>query len=801
MHRDEWPAGWPEPERAAPLHQVRGRVLARVVGGALALGLAASAAVVGGGTALAASGGSGDSKALSAMAGSRTRDITLVTGDRVAVTTTASGRDVLAVRPASHAAGAGAFASFQDGSGDRYVIPASALPYVGRQLDLSLFDVSALVKDPSAADRVPVTVSFTAAAGSSPTAPAGLTLTSTTPAPAGAPAGRGVSAGGYATAGSGRQLARLLKQRIGADVKAGRRPGSTPLFQQVASVRRAATTGTSGTTGSAGTAADALRGATSDGYKLDILTLDAEDRSGAGATGEVLLTNTDDASVFAAVLPVVDGVEKVAVPDGHYSAAMLVPTYDAAGAVTAQSLVTRSDLTVSGATTEDLDARTATAAVTAATPRPAVADYLSANWARVDATGQTPVSYAPTASVTSTDGTPVYVNPQPAAAVGAVGYDAQWSGHAPDAGDYRYDLDSAASDEVSADQQIHVTSGQLAAVAARYDRDPASPADGQVTSGELTQNAPASFSAIATQTMPARVTDYLSTFNGGDWLQESFTGDLVFIGERSVLAGHGYSVDWARGPLALGLGQYPDTIPFGDCEACVAGGDLLAFLETTDSDAGHVGDPSVYADASPVDQAGLYRDGTLLDSEDGPGVYAEGQDTPGGRYRLVADRDAGAEPNVSQSTSSHTELTFGLPSAADTGSVLPANLSCAGQSDSTPCLILPLLTAHDDLATDGTGTSHRTDQRMGLEIGHVAYQGAGSRAAITSAAVQVSFDDGRTWQKASVTGSAGHYQAHWTNPAAARGTNPSIRVSATDADGNTLSQTVMHAYTVATTTS
>jgi hypothetical protein len=732
------------------------------------------------------------------MAGSRTRDITLVTGDRVAVTTTASGRDVLAVRPASHAAGAGAFTSFQDGSGDRYVIPASAVPYVGRQLDLSLFDVSALVKDPSAADRVPVTVSFTATAGSHPPAPAGLTLTSTTPAPAAAPAGQGVSAGGYATAGSGRHLARLLKQRIGADVKAGRRPGSTPLFQGVASVRRK---GASGTTGSAGTAADALRSATSDGYKLDILTLDAEDRSGAGATGAILLTNTDDASAFVAVLPVVDGVEKVAVPDGHYSAAMLVPTYDTAGAVTAQSLVTLSDLTVSGATTEDLDARTATAAVGADTPRPAVADYVSANWARADATGQTPLSYAPTVSVTSTDGTPVYVNAQPAAAVGAVGYDAQWSGHAPDAGDYRYDLVSAASDDVLADQQIHVTSGQLAAVAARYDRDPASPADGQVTSGELTQNAPSSLSAIASQTMPARVTDYLSTFNGGDWIQESFTGDLVFIGERSVLAGHGYSVDWARGPLALGLGQYPNTDPFGDCEACVAGGDLLAILETTDSDPDHVGAPSVYSDASPVYQGRLYRDGALLDSEDIPGAFAEGQDTPGGRYRLVADMDADGEPNVSHSTSSHTELTFGLPSAADTGSVLPANLVCAGQSDSTPCLVLPLLTAHDDLATDSTGTSHRTEQSMGLEIGHVTYQGAGSRAAITSATVQVSFDDGQTWQNASVTGSAGHYQAHWTNPAAARGTDPSIRVSATDADGDTLSQTVMHAYTVAATTS
>lgn len=79
------------------------------------------------------------------------------------------------------------------------MIPASAEPYAGRQLDLSLFDVTALVTDPSAANRVPVTVSFTAG-----TRPTGLTPTTTTPCPVRAPAGQGASARGYATATSGR---------------------------------------------------------------------------------------------------------------------------------------------------------------------------------------------------------------------------------------------------------------------------------------------------------------------------------------------------------------------------------------------------------------------------------------------------------------------------------------------------------------------------------------------------------------------------------------------------------------------
>ncbi|HEX4725801.1 MAG TPA: hypothetical protein VH333_25035 [Pseudonocardiaceae bacterium] len=42
---------------------------------------------------------------------------------------------------------AGTFQSFQDSTGDHYVVPSVAMPYLNRQLDRSLFDVSALVRD------------------------------------------------------------------------------------------------------------------------------------------------------------------------------------------------------------------------------------------------------------------------------------------------------------------------------------------------------------------------------------------------------------------------------------------------------------------------------------------------------------------------------------------------------------------------------------------------------------------------------------------------------------------------------
>ncbi|MER5436363.1 hypothetical protein [Streptomyces sp. NPDC002588] len=727
-----------------------------------------------------------------AITASATRTVTLVTGDQVMVTTTESGQPrVLAVNPA----GSGAFLSFQDASGDRYVIPAAAQPYVGRQLDLSLFDVTALAEDASTSDRVPVTVSF--ARGATPSTPTGLTLTSTSGSSA-----HGASARGYTTATSGRKLARLLKRRIAADVRAGRKAGSTPLFAGVTSVGRTGATAAS-TAATNGVDTPAISG-TAD-YKLNILQITAEDRSGAGANGLVLVTNTDDAAKMSVVLPMDDGIEKVAVPTGHYSVVAPVLDFDASGDVTAQSLVTLTDLSVTGPTTTDLDARTATAQVAATTPRTATADYVAATWARADATGRS-IGSSPTASAVSIDATPVYVNPQPAAEVGKVAYYAQWSGHGTDtAHPYRYDLSGHVSDQVAADQRITVTGKQLATVRERYARDPAASPDGIITSGELDPALPVAMSAVVTQTMPARVTDYLSGNNGGVWIQQSFPGtSLAFTsGDLTLTAGRTYTQDWARGPIGLGLGQYT-TGPFGgsDCSACLADGNLLVFLTETDSEPDHNGGSSVYDEQPRAYRAQLYRDGTLLDDEpNNPAVYVDGQTAPDARYRMVADQDSSGDTTLSQSTTAHTELTFGLPSATDTDSLLPDRFTCEGESASTPCMVLPLLTARFDLAADDQNTSHRTTQSMGLDIGHVTFDGAGSRAAITSAAVQVSFDDGQTWQHTVLHGSKGHYQVRWTNPDSARGTSPAIRVTAADADGNALTETITHAYTVAATTS
>ncbi len=67
-----------------------------------------------------------------------------------------------------------------------------------------------------------------------------------------------------------------------------------------------------------------------------------------------------------------------------------------------------------------------------------------------------------------------------------------------------------------------------------------------------------------------------------------------------------------------------------------------------------------------------------------------------------------------------------------------------------------------------------------------------------AAGVEVSFDGGTTWREASLSGHGdGRYTARWFNPRSAEGQDVTLRLSARDAEGGTLTQTVEGAYRTA----
>jgi hypothetical protein len=304
-------------------------------------------------------------------------------------------------------------------------------------------------------------------------------------------------------------------------------------------------------------------------------------------------------------------------------------------------------------------------------------------------------------------------------------------------------------------------------------------------------------SPIPSEPLAADVTVYVGTADGGQWGNAVGTATTSLGGDgHTYRAGHEYSIDWGRGPVVPGLGQY--TGIYHVCYSCSAGDAVsLGMPVQHHSVPDHTSGSALYpAQAHFI----LYRNGTLIADQDRAlGATVTGVPDSDATYRGVLDTTMPADSGATLWTKTHTEVTVKYaPGGAD--QKLPARNLCAGQGDDTPCQVLPVLTLNYGLAVDRHNTSSATTQTMRLCVGHVSYDGVGSRSPITSVKVSVSFDHGDTWRPASVHGTAGRYGVSWANPASAAGTAPMLRVRATDANGDAISQTITAAYQLAAAT-
>ncbi len=721
----------------------------------LAAGVAVALAVPAGATTQ-----SGASAQPFAAAGIQT--VTLITGDQVTLYPAANGATNYSIK-AAHGSAAG-FESFQAANGDRYVIPASAVPYLGT-LDRSLFDVTALAKAGDAA-TLPVRLAF--AAGVTPTAPAGVTLSSV-----------GTStASGYVTTASAPAFGAALRHQIGADVAAGHQAGTSPLFGGVTAVTSANSTVTG----------------VQPRYPLHILQINGIDSTGApSASADILLINTDSVGKMFADVPVSGGFGKIAVPAGDYAAIGYFYDFDAGGDITAMRQVVVDDFTVADSATPSsvtVDERTANAPMSVTSPKPANALYMGTEIARIDATGKPGVS-----GMWFTPSFPVYVSPAPKPAVGSLRLAVLWSGTAPTASDkYRVDL-AFGADDIPADDAFVGTADQLATVHDVLYDDPASGSTASVLAGALDPMLASDGSVLVgvPATAPGSFTDYVGTADGGVAEQAVFTpaGTMLENDPHSYRAHRDYTVPWGRAPLAAGLGRYAGAAAF--CDACSAGTTLsMAIPMFRDSEADHTGVP--LTNAAKVHFSLSQGDTTLFDGDGYYGAAVTVPSTPA-TYKAVLDVDQSAVTGISQAVTSHTEETVRyVPGATDTP--LPGPNACAGQTSTTPCDVLGAITLGYHLRGDLTNTTAAPWQVLGLHVGHLSYDGAGSRSPIRTVTVAVSYDNGTTWHQVPVVGLHGDYTTAWPNQA---GTSPSLKVTATDAAGDAISQTIRAAYTVATT--
>jgi len=155
------------------------------------------------------------------------------------------------------------------------------------------------------------------------------------------------------------------------------------------------------------------------------------------------------------------------------------------------------------------------------------------------------------------------------------------------------------------------------------------------------------------------------------------------------------------------------------------------------------------------------------------------------RFLLTALRRGSAYP---LSSASRTVWTW--HSAHEAGQKVPEGWACP-TSIGRSCAAEPMMTlryAIAGLTLHGTTSAGR--QTLQVSAGHLQLAKA---TPVTSASVSVSFDGGKTWHPAKVTGHDGSYTAVFTAPAGAK---VSLRTSASDAAGGSITETLTNAYQI-----
>lgn len=137
----------------------------------------------------------------------------------------------------------------------------------------------------------------------------------------------------------------------------------------------------------------------------------------------------------------------------------------------------------------------------------------------------------------------------------------------------------------------------------------------------------------------------------------------------------------------------------------------------------------------------------------------------------------------------HTVWTW-RTTRADTAKV-PAGWTCVQYKRVSNCAVQPMMTLRYAVAGLSLhGATKAGPQVLRVSVGHLQ---AVKASAIAHAAVSVSFDGGKTWHRAQVTGSDGHYTAAFTAPAH---TKVTLRTSASDAAGGSIAETIANAYQI-----
>ncbi|MFG2774328.1 S8 family serine peptidase [Streptomyces sp. NPDC048350] len=201
-------------------------------------------------------------------------------------------------------------------------------------------------------------------------------------------------------------------------------------------------------------------------------------------------------------------------------------------------------------------------------------------------------------------------------------------------------------------------------------------------------------------------------------------------------------------------------------------GNLIGFADSMWGDSTHYSQPGSFGD---IGNLRLSRDGEVLGETGWPfGVFEVPSER--GAYTLEQNTMKIGSKVWNRSTSVNSVWEF--TSQAD---------------ESVYSQGIPILFPRYTLPEDGLKTLAATDgQKIGLTAtGHAGYKSA----ALTSARLSYSYDGGTTWTEAQVSKQGGAWTAT-VNHAGAAGKPVTLKTELTDANGNSVTQTVVRAYDV-----
>jgi hypothetical protein len=321
--------------------------------------------------------------------------------------------------------------------------------------------------------------------------------------------------------------------------------------------------------------------------------------------------------------------------------------------------------------------------------------------------------------------------------------------------------------------------------------------------------------------MPRRQTEYMTGNPTILWSGSTNQSSQGAGGQRDDLrtfhAGEQLDENWNAYPLHPGYNtnlvgvadQSPFTLPPTPSASRQGNALTLDVAPFSDSTLGHVSARGFFGNLAgstkqvsghyEIDENGkVIAAGNPLPGFQQIGWYGEFHDTVTLGPRLATIRfvlDASEKAKIyTISTTSHTVWTW--RSRHESAARLPAGWTCGltrrgAPSGGRSCAVEPMMTLEYAVAGESLqGATRAGPQTIHLSVGHLQLvRGAG----VTRAAMSVSFDGGKTWHQARLTGHGGSYTATFTAPA---GVKVSLRTSAADAAGGSVTETLPAAYQV-----